>query len=217
MAKVKLLSHLFYRGRVNWLSKEKEEALKDVRLLVFLNHTSLFEPLFIRFAPWRFVCQLAHKVVVPGADITLKRPMTGRILKVLLPGCIPITRQQDESWQHFLSHVQEDVITAILPEGRMKRSNGLDSQGNPMSVRGGVADILVRLREGKMLFVYSGGLHHVQVPGQRFPRVFKTLSVNMEILDIADYKAALEQQGEGSFKARVVKDMNHRLQHCVPE
>ncbi|ALS98793.1 1-acyl-sn-glycerol-3-phosphate acyltransferase [Lacimicrobium alkaliphilum] len=217
MAKVKLLAHLFYRGRVNWLSQEKEESLNDVRLLVFLNHTSLFEPLFIRFAPWRFVWQVAHKVVVPGADITLERPMTGRILKVLLPGCIPITRQQDESWQHFLSHVREDVITAILPEGRMKRRNGLDKDGNPMSVRGGVADILSRLKSGKILFVYSGGLHHVQVPGQRWPKLFKTLRVNMEMLDIADYKAALNQQGEGSFKARVVKDMNHRLQHCVPE
>lgn len=39
----------------------------------------------------------------------------------------------------------------------------------------------------------------------------------MEMLDIADYKATLNQQGEGSFKARVIRDMNHRLQHCVPE
>lgn len=148
MAKVKLLAHLFYRGRINWLSQQQEESLNDVRLLVFLNHTSLFEPLFIRFAPWRFVWQVAHKVVVPGADITLQRPMTGRVLKVLLPGCIPITRQQDESWQHFLSHVSEDVITAILPEGRMKRRNGLDKEGKPMSVRGGVADILSRLQSG---------------------------------------------------------------------
>lgn len=216
MAKVKLLSHVFYRGRANWLSDEQEAALKDVRLVVFLNHTSLFEPLFIRFAPWSFVWHIAHKVVVPGADVTLKRPMAGKVLKTLLPGCIPITRKPDESWQHFLSHVSHDVITAILPEGRMKRRDGLDKHGKPMSVRGGVADILQRLHHGKMLFVYSGGLHHVQAPGDRWPRVFKTLSANLEIMDIAQYKTSLHKLGGDSFKDKVVADMNRRLRQCVP-
>src|SRR5690606_9625185 len=142
-------------------------ALGEVRLVVFLNHTSLFEPLFIRFAPWSFVWNIAHKVIVPGADVTLERPLAGRVLKVLLPGVIPITRKADESWEHFLSLVNGDVITAILPEGRMKRRNGLGKEGKPMSVRGGVADILERLEQGKLLFVYSGGLHHIQCPGER--------------------------------------------------
>ncbi|MDF2178816.1 1-acyl-sn-glycerol-3-phosphate acyltransferase [Aliiglaciecola sp. CAU 1673] len=216
MAKVKLVSHLFYRGRPNWMSEEKEEALKDVRLLVFLNHTSLFEPLFIRFAPWNFVWDIAHKVVVPGADVTLKRPMAGKVLKTLLPGCIPITRKPDESWQHFLSHVSHDVITAILPEGRMMRRDGLDKHGKPMTVRGGVAEILQRLKHGKMLFVYSGGLHHVQAPGERLPRLFKTLKANLEIVEIAQYKAYLHNLAGESFKDKVVADMNRRLKECVP-
>ncbi|GAB3015612.1 1-acyl-sn-glycerol-3-phosphate acyltransferase [Bowmanella dokdonensis] len=216
MAKVKIFSHLFYRGRANWLSEEKEESLNQVKLLVFLNHTSLFEPLFIRFATWRFVWNVAHRVIVPGADVTLKRPVAGMILKVLLPGCIPITRKPDESWQHFLSHVSQEVITAILPEGRMKRRNGLDKHGKPMTVRGGVAEILERLESGKLLFVYSGGLHHIQSPGERFPRLFKTITANLELVDIADYKQYLIQAGEGNFKSRVVADMNRRLDECVP-
>ncbi|MBT1063248.1 hypothetical protein KJY73_06660 [Bowmanella sp. Y26] len=216
MGGVKFLSHCFYRGRPNWLSEEQEAALGEVRLVVFLNHTSLFEPLFIRFAPWSFVWNIAHKVIVPGADVTLERPLAGRVLKVLLPGVIPITRKADESWEHFLSLVNGDVITAILPEGRMKRRNGLDKDGKPMSVRGGVADILERLDQGKLLFVYSGGLHHIQCPGERLPRLFRTLTANLEILDIADYKRQIEQRHESGFKAKVMGDMNHRLDAFVP-
>ncbi|WP_438862688.1 1-acyl-sn-glycerol-3-phosphate acyltransferase [Neptunicella sp.] len=216
MAKVKLLSHIFYRGSKTWLSEEQEEAFSEVKLIVFLNHTSLFEPLFIRFASWRLVWDIAHKVVVPGADITMQRPLAGKILKALLPGAIPITRKKDESWQHFLSHVSDDVITAILPEGRMKRPNGLDKHGKPMNVRGGVAEILERLDKGKVLFVYSGGLHHIQCPGDKLPRIFKTISANLEMVDIAKYKQQLEQLAEKSFKAKVMADMDRRLLDCVP-
>ncbi|WP_162558516.1 1-acyl-sn-glycerol-3-phosphate acyltransferase [Saliniradius amylolyticus] len=216
MATLKLFSQLCYRGRPTWLGTEPPEALGEVRLVVFLNHTSLFEPLLIRMAPWHFVWSLAHKVIIPGADVTLMRPMTGRLLKWLLPGVIPITRQKDESWQHFLQQVDDQAITAILPEGRMKRANGLDKHGNPMTVRGGVADILERLDKGKMLFVYSGGLHHVQTPGERLPRLFKTLSANLEILPIQRYKANIEKRPEGSFKAKVMADMNQRLTQKVP-
>ncbi|GAA0356657.1 hypothetical protein GCM10009092_21110 [Bowmanella denitrificans] len=216
MGLVKVLAHMFYRGQPNWLSKEQESSLKDVRLVVFLNHTSLFEPLFIRFAPWSFVWLIAHKVIVPGADVTLDRPLAGTLLKTLLPGVIPITRKADESWEHFLSLVNTDVITAILPEGRMKRRNGLDKDGKPMSVRGGVADILARLDNGKMLFLYSGGLHHIQCPGEKLPRLFKTLTANLQIVDIQAYKQTVNQRSEVNFKAKVMADMNARLDAFVP-
>ncbi|MBC3764680.1 1-acyl-sn-glycerol-3-phosphate acyltransferase [Neptunicella marina] len=216
MAKVKLLSHVFYRGKKNWLSEEREESFDQVKLIVFLNHTSLFEPLFIRFATWRLVWDVAHKVVLPGADITMQRPFAGKMLKALLPGAIPITRKKDESWQHFLSHVSHDVITAILPEGRMKRRNGLDKHGKPMSARGGVAEILQRLEKGKMLFVYSGGLHHIQSPGDKLPRLFKTITANLELVDIAKYKTLIADIKAKDFKARVMADMDRRLLDYVP-
>ena len=56
----------------------------------------------------------------------------------------------------------------------MKRRNGLDSQGQPMTVRGGIADILEAIPSGPMLIAYSGGLHHVQAPGETLPAVFRT-------------------------------------------
>ena len=66
-------------------------------------------------------------------------------------------------------------MVIILPEGRMKRENGLDLHGNPMNVRGGIADILLAMKQGRMLIAYSGGLHHVQFPGG-VPRIFKTVA-----------------------------------------
>lgn len=219
---IKVFAHLFYRGKPVWLSGEKEEAMKDVKLMVLLNHTSLFEPLFIRFAPWYLIWLFSHRLVIPGADITMKRPMAGRILKALMPGCVPITRKNDHSWLYFLSQVREDKITAILPEGRMKRRNGLDKFGKPMSVRGGVADILECLEDGKILFVYSGGLHHVQAPGDKWPSLFKTLKANLELVNIRDYKQQLlagvdsTLAPNNSFKGRVIEDMNRRLLECVP-
>lgn len=219
---VKVLSIIFYRGRAVWLSDEKEESMKDIKLMILLNHTSLFEPLFIRFAPWHLVWMIATRLVVPGADITMKRPMTGRILKALMPGCIPITRKNDHSWLRFLSHVNEQKLTCILPEGRMKRRNGLDKHGKPMNVRGGVADILECLEEGKILFVYSGGLHHIQAPGDRLPNLFKTIKANLELVNIADYKAQLLQKKDSfleqhnQFRHKVIEDMNRRLVERVP-
>ena len=40
---------------------------------------------------------------------------------------------------------QGDVVVVLSPEGRMKRKNGLDKHGRPMTVRGGIGDILDRI------------------------------------------------------------------------
>ena len=218
---IKLLCHIFYRGNAAWLNDSKKRDLGDVRLMVLLNHTSLFEPVFIRFASWRYVWLLARKLVVPGADVTMNRPLTGKLLKLILPGAVPITRKKDDSWSHFLNHINDDTVAAILPEGRMKRDSGLDKFGRTMRVRGGVAEIMERIHHGKILFVYSGGLHHIQKPGvNRFPRLFKTISVNLELIDIERYKsdinALMEESGNKDFTRQVMVDMNERLASKIP-
>lgn len=212
----KYLSATFYQFEEKWLSDTRREQWDNVKLIVFLNHTSLFEPLFIRLAPNHFLWQLAQKLVAPGADITLNRPITGKLYKALVPGVIPISRKRDETWQEFMSLVGDEKITAILPEGRMKRKNGLDKDGKPMTVRGGIAEILHKLQQGQMLFVYSGGLHHIQAPGEHWPRLFKRVRANLEMIDIASYKKAFTQENFDAFKAQVVNDMQHRLEKCTP-
>jgi hypothetical protein len=205
---------LFY-FEVKWLSKPAQDW-ENIKLVVLLNHTSLFEPLFIRLAPIQFIWHLSNNLVAPGADVTLERPIVGKVYKLLLPGCIPITRKNDTSWQNFLSNVHNDAITAILPEGRMKRSSGKDKNGNDMNVRGGIADILEKITIGDLLFIYSGGLHHIHTPGDRYPRFFKKVKVNLELLNIQEYKQRFTSSNL-TFKQQVVHDLNSRLKSYTPE
>ncbi len=242
LANIKLLSAMLYRFEQKWLpnshhaiaSKKvhvlnseahKQERLNElqtpewhnIKFIIFLNHTSLFEPLFIRFAPFSFLWQLSNNLIVPGADVTMKRPFAGRLLKTIVPGCIPISRKKDETWQQFLSQVTEDKITAILPEGRMMRLGGLDKEGQPMTIRGGFVDILNKLNHGKILFVYSGGLHHIQAPGDKYPRLFKTIKANFELVDIGYYKAQFKHYAKENQKAKMIEDVALRLKNNLPK
>ena len=99
----------------------------------------------------------------------------------------------------------------------MKRADGLDKDGRPMSIRGGIADILRVIPEGKMLLAYSGGLHHIQVPGQLLPKPFKTLEMSLEAVDIPKYRETLETNGTpDSFKAAVKADLTERRDNYCP-
>lgn len=214
---VKLVCFPLYRFQYSWLSKENFDQLHHVRLLVFLNHTSLWEPIYVGGVPLKVLWRLSGDLLAPGADITLNdRAIVGRIYHSLFPGLIPISRNRDESWAEFMNLVDEDTLVAILPEGRMKRRSGLDKHGNPMTVRGGVADILQKKHTGKVMFVYSGGLHHIQAPGDKLPRVFKTIKANLEIMDIQDYKESIEPIDGKDFREKVVTDMQQRLESKIP-
>ncbi len=217
LIKIKLLSMLFYRFELRWLSSVSKDDWQETRLIIFLNHTSLFEPLFVALAPTSFIWRLSKELIVPGADITMNRPLTGRFFKAAVPGLIPISRKNDHTWQAFLNEVTNGKVTGILPEGRMKRRNGLDKHGKPMTVRGGVVDILSKLNSGKILFVYSGGLHHVQAPGGKLPRIFNQIKANMEFVDIVKYKQKLASDCEKSFKQNVMNDLNCKLVEQVPK
>ncbi len=213
----KWLSSFFYRFEVNWFGQPLNPDWKNVRLVVFLNHTSLFEPLFIKVAPVEFIWELSKNLLAPGADITLTRPILGKFFKLLLPGCVAISRKNDETWQTFLNMIKPESITVILPEGRMMRKDGLDKNGQPMTARGGIADILEKIDYGKVLFVYSGGLHHIQSPGDKFPRFFKKIKVNLELVTIEFYKQLLQKTQSQNFRARVIDDLNLRLKHLIPK
>ncbi len=69
-----------------------------------------------------------------------------------------------------------------------------------------------------MLLAYSGGLHHVHVPGQRLPRLFRTIRMNLERIDIESYRATLRDSvAEGlSFKQVVIQDLERRRDENCP-
>ena len=218
LSSIKYLASIFYRFDIKWLSDQSSVNWKEIKLIVFLNHTSLFEPIFIKVTPISFIWRVAKNLVVPSADITLNRPIVGRFIKFIVPGAISISRKRDSSWTNFLEKINPQSVVAILPEGRMMRKDGLDKHGKPMSVRGGIADILYCLKGGKLLFVYSGGLHHIQSPGQKLPKIFKRVKVNLELMDIDQYKQMIGQKTATfrAFKENLIDDLNQKLRLKIP-
>jgi hypothetical protein len=223
---VKVVARFFYRIDMRWLGTPgtpgqprelPHDPWRHIRLVAFLNHTSLYEFLFAAGCPNHFLWRLARHGVIPIARKTADRAVVGRFYGLVAKRVISITRERDESWREVLRTIDPDAMVIILPEGRMKRASGLDSEGKPMTARGGVADIIETIGEGRMLLAYSGGLHHVQMPGERFPRLFKTIRMNLEVVDIGTYRDALLQAGgHRGFKRAVVEDMEHRRDTLCP-
>lgn len=214
---LKILSKVFYRHDLQFIGPTPKDPWANIRLVVFLNHTSLFEPVFLGGVPLRFIWRLAAHGVVPAADKTTDRPLVGIVFRFVAHHVIAITRQRDDTWFQVLQKIDPDSMVVIAPEGRMKRANGLDLHGRPMTVRGGIADILHAVKEGRMLIAYSGGLHHVQIPGH-MPRIFKTVRLRIENLDIAEYIAEMHRiGGVDEFKKTVMKDLDQRRDTYAPE
>jgi len=214
---IKLLALIFFRFRVCWPNNHPELPWKDIRLIVFLNHTSLLEPLFVGILPNRFLRIMSKKLVAPGADKTLNRPLVGKIYRLFSPGIVSITRKRDNSWKQFMDSIAPDSVIGIVPEGRMKRANGLDLEGNKMTVRGGIADVLEELNHGKMIFALSGGLHHINIPGEGKIRLCKTIRMNVQLEDIATYRSMFPGAvGSTEWRKALLADMQRRLEQDVP-
>lgn len=217
---IKVFGRLFYRMEARWLGDPPPDRWHRPRVVAVLNHTSLYEALFAAVCPLSFLWRIARHGVIPIARKTADRAVVGRFYSLIAKRVISITRERDESWREVLRQIDPDAMVVILPEGRMKRASGLDADGKPMTVRGGIADILETIGEGRMILAYSGGLHHVHTPGDRFPRLFKTIRVNIELVDIETYREErmAEVGNPRGFKRAVVDDMARRRdKFCPPE
>jgi hypothetical protein len=215
---LRLAARPFYRARTHWISAPAGDPWGGLRVVCLLHHTSLFEWLYILASPSRFVWRVASHGVVPAAEKTVSRPVVGFFFRSLAAHVVSITRERDHTWREVLARIDPDSMVLILPEGRMMRKNGLDSHGQPMTVRGGIADILEATPNGRMLLAYSGGLHHVQAPGERLPRLFRTIYLNLESVDIAEYRAARAAEAPPgvAFKRMVVEDLERRRDAYCP-
>ena len=214
--KVNILSRLFFRLENAWIGGEPDNYATDTRIIALLNHTSLYEPLVAGYAPINLLWKIARHGVLPVAEKTMKRRI-GLFFSLLVRHVVVVTRQRDHTWEKVLNRIDSNAIVIILPEGRMKRADGLDSKGKAMTIRGGIADILEALPGGRMLMVYMGGLHHIQVPGELLPTLFKTIRCRMEMVDISDYKdeVALEYP-ELNFTGAVIADLTRRRDEYCP-
>ncbi len=215
---IQTLSRVFFRLEEEWLGDIPRRDWGRLRLLVILNHTSLYEPILAGYADWRLLWLFARHGVLPVAEKTMRRRI-GTIFQFIVRHTVVVTRQRDATWDRVLNSVDDRSLVIILPEGRMKRRDGLDSKGRAMTIRSGIADILEPLDSGRMLFVYSGGFHHVQVPGEHwFPKLFRTVRAKLEIVEIEDYKAEVKRAAEDdSFSKALITDLTRRRDlQCPP-
>lgn len=212
---LKSIGTIFWKRELTWVAEPGGNPWVRIKILAFLNHTSLFEPIFLSIPPASLLWRVARHGVVPAADKTVQRPLAGLVFKFLAHQVVSVTRQRDDTWFRMLQSIDPKSLVIIAPEGRMRRANGLDANGQPLTVRGGISDILEATAEGEMLLAYSGGLHHVQVPGQKIPRLFRTIRVRCEIVDIRSYVAEMKNRGE-DFKRNVREDLDARRDRYAP-
>ncbi len=217
---IKSISRAFFTFEVGWVGERVADPWdQDVRICAILHHTSLYEPIFASVAPNRFLRRIARRGVIPVAEKTLQRPLVGRFFRLVAHQVVGVTRQRDETWREVVKTAGPHSMICILPEGRMKRTTGLDAEGKPMTVRGGIADLIDAVGGGYMLLAYSGGLHHVQAPGERLPRLFETVRMNLELVDISGYRAELLARGRGrtgGYRRAVVEDLERRRDRLCP-
>jgi hypothetical protein len=213
MYSIKIFTSIFYKVELKWLSGSPSETWDNEKLkaIIFFNHTSLYEMIFIAAIPYHFLWKFCQRMVAPGADKTLNRPLVGKFWKIMIPQIITISRRRDHTWAKFKSMIDGDSIVTIAAEGRMKRPNGLDVFGKRMTVKGGNIDIINMIDSGKMIFAYSGGLHHVQAPGQTIPKLFKRIKLNIEVVDIVEFKAKFEN------RKQMLAELQKRLETNCPE
>ena len=214
---VRTAAKVFFKLENEWIGGEPEDYALNTRIVAILNHTSLYEPLIAGYAQYKLLWKFSRHGVLPVAEKTMKRRI-GLFFRLLVRHPIVVTRQRDKTWYNVLNKVESKAITIILPEGRMKRADGLDSEGREMTIRGGIADILDVMPDGRMLLVYSGGLHHIQVPGELLPTPFKTLRCRMETIDIPSYKEELKRDYPGlKFRSAVIADLTRRRDEYCPK
>jgi len=211
---LKIIFQVFYRIRVNQLNPCTD--WKNIKLIVLLNHTSLFELVFIAVAPFSYLWELSKHLMLPAADITYKRKIFGVFLRSLGVSVQSLTRKRDDSWFSFLSDIREDSILVFAPEGRMKRKTGLDKEGKPMTVRGGIVEVLPYFKEHEMIFIYSGGLHHILAPGDKLVKIFKKVHLSLEKIKVLEYIKNFKND-TGLNKEKIIKDLEERRDRFCPK
>src|SRR5665647_593599 len=95
---IKIVSMVFWRLEYKWLNPTPPDPWKKAKMIVLMNHTSLFEPIYVQAFSFSYLWYLSARMNVPGADITLNRPIVGRFWKMMVPNIVAVTRRNDGSW-----------------------------------------------------------------------------------------------------------------------
>ena len=211
---VKNIFRLFYRFDVpmkQMTSCEGRIDYSQVKMFIILNHTSLFEPVFLGSYSNRLLWQFAERFVFPVASKTMNNRLFNKIYSNMASKTISVSRKRDATWDHFLQQIDANSMVGIAPEGHMKRPNGLDSKGRPLVIRRGFIDVLEKIGDCKILVLYSHGLHHIQTPGEGFPKLFKRVSGRLELWSRDDFiTSAITKHPEANTDDSLVKFLTSR-------
>ena len=94
---VKAMSRCFYRFDISWIRESIDQPWDSIRLVAFLNHTSLYEPLFVGWFPNHFLKRIATNGLMPVADKALQRPVMGNFFNLVAGNVVPISRMKDQT------------------------------------------------------------------------------------------------------------------------
>jgi hypothetical protein len=219
LSTIKIFARIAFKFDLSYSHGQSANTVfTDIRLAILLNHTSLAEPLFLGVFPWIFVRQIARSALIPIASETGIRPLIGRGFKILAPNVVLLSRKRDATWDEFLNRITQKSLIMFIPEGRMKRRNGLDKNGQPMSLRGGICDILTTVNRGKMLVAYSGGLHSVNCPGETGFHLGKHLSIHVESIELEGFLEPFASLGLGSkqWREAILGELTRRRDTICP-
>ena len=216
LASIKTVGQLLFSFKVDHQG-DKPKCWSGIRVVAWINHTSLFDVFLISVIPYVTLWRAAKDCITPIAEKTYERPVVGFIFRNLTVSKSSVSQKRDATWSQFLDSITATTMVALFPEGRMKRKSGMDKHGRPLTVRGGIADVLSRMDNGQMLIKYSGGMHHIHAPGQRFPRLFQRIRVRLEVVEIPEYKRVLAQPDHEDFKSEVIRDLTRRRDRALLE
>ena len=78
--------------------------MEKINLILFLNHTSLFEFIFITIVPIKYLWRMSEKLIFPVADISYDKFLFGNFIKKLGPYPIRISRKEINLGAIFLEN-----------------------------------------------------------------------------------------------------------------
>ncbi len=80
LASLKTLGHLFYTFSISY-DKQHTIDWRKIKLIAFINHTSLFDLLLVCVFPYSFLWEAAERTMTPIAEKPSKGPLSVLFLK----------------------------------------------------------------------------------------------------------------------------------------
>ena len=69
-------------------ARPPSDPWRHLRIVAFLNHTSLYEPLFVGGFPNAFIRRIAFQGLMPVADKATRRPLMGFFFRMVAKGVV---------------------------------------------------------------------------------------------------------------------------------